>query len=263
MAGEPRLAVERRGSGPPLVLLHGFTLTGRCWGPHVDALARPPGPDDDPGAHPYELVAVDSPGHGGSSDVRADLWESADLAVAAAGPGTYLGYSMGARLALHCALAHPDRVERLVLISGTPGIEDDAEREARRRSDDALADRIEDIGVSAFLDEWLALPMFAGLGPRDQDRAERERNTAAGLASSLRQAGTGTQRPLWSRLGELTMPVLVLSGSLDAKFEAIAVRMADELPNARRISVGCGHTVHREASWFTEIVSGWLHDTAG
>jgi 2-succinyl-6-hydroxy-2,4-cyclohexadiene-1-carboxylate synthase len=248
-----RLAAERTGAGRRVVLLHGFTQTGRCWGDLPEHLAAD-----------HEVVALDAPGHGGSADVLADLPATADLAVATAGAGTYVGYSMGARMALHCALAHPDRVERLVLISGTPGIEDGAERAARRRADEQLADRIEAIGVPAFLDEWLALPLFAGLPPERQDRAERERNTPAGLASSLRLAGTGTQEPLWSRLGEIAVPTLVVAGTEDPKFDAIAGRMAGALPNAERISIGCGHTVHREAPRrFEEVLGGWLEATTG
>ena len=49
------------------------------------------------------------------------------------------------------------------------------------------------------------------------DLDDRRRNTVAGLASSLRLAGTGTQEPLWDRLGMLTMPVLVLAGERDER----------------------------------------------
>jgi len=80
MAVQASLAVslhsERSGDGPPdqrIVLLHGFTQTGRCWAP-VDAdLARD-----------REVVRIDAPGHGGSSDVRADLGETAALMAEAA-----------------------------------------------------------------------------------------------------------------------------------------------------------------------------------
>ncbi|HEV7759411.1 MAG TPA: alpha/beta fold hydrolase, partial [Acidimicrobiales bacterium] len=175
---------ERSGDGPPdqrLVLLHGFTQTGRCWVP-VDAdLARD-----------HEVVRIDAPGHGGSSAVRADLRETAALLAAAGGPAIYVGYSMGARMALHVALEQPRVVQGLVLIGGTPGIVDDAERAERRERDRALAQRLRTEGVDAFLAFWLAQPLFAGLPPAGRFDDERRRNTAEGLASSLELAGTGS-----------------------------------------------------------------------
>src|SRR5690606_23536537 len=114
----------------------------------------------------------------------------------AAGPATYVGYSMGGRLALHLALARPDLVRRLVLIGATGGIDDEDDRAARRAADERLAAHLEQVGVATFVDEWLAQPLFAGLSPTAAARDERLANTAEGLASSLRLAGTGTQEPL-------------------------------------------------------------------
>ena len=152
---------------------------------------------------------------------------------------------MGGRLCLHLAVARPDLVERLVLVSATGGIDDAGERAARRAADEALAATIERDGVDAFLERWVAQPMFAALPDPGLD--DRRRNTAAGLASSLRLAGTGTQEPLWDRLPALTMPVLLVAGALDAKFVAAAERMAALLPHATLAVVAdAGHTVHLE-----------------
>ena len=115
----------------------------------------------------------------------------------------------------------------------SPGIADEADRAARRAADDALADHIDDVGVEAFLDEWLAQPLFAGLDVDDQQRADRLTNTAAGLASSLRHAGTGAQASLWPRLRELNMPVLTIAGALDEKFTAIGRQIAASVPEGR------------------------------
>ena len=149
-------------------------------------------------ADDHEVVAVDAPGHGGSADVRADLVAGAALLGATGGRATYVGYSMGGRLCLHLAVARPDLVERLVLVSATAGIDDPIERAERRAADEALAASIERDGVDAFLARWVAQPLFAGLADPGLD--DRRRNTVAGLASSLRLAGTGTQEPLWDRL---------------------------------------------------------------
>jgi 2-succinyl-6-hydroxy-2,4-cyclohexadiene-1-carboxylate synthase len=166
-------------------------------------------------------------------------------------------------MALHAALAHPTTVGRLVLVSATAGIGDEIERAVRRRADDELAERIEHIGVDAFVDEWLAGPLFVTLPIGERDLDERRRNRAAGLAASLRHAGTGTQQPLWSRLGELAMPVLLVTGSLDERFSRLAGQMADAIgDNARWVMLSGGHTVHREADAFGNTLAAWLAETA-
>lgn len=239
------------GDGTPVTFLHGFTQTRTSWLPvtgRIDGISA---------------VLVDAPGHGMSTDGRRSLWQCADDIAGVMPAGTLVGYSMGARMALHTALSHAEKVERLVLVSGTPGIEDPAERAERRASDDRLADRIESIGVAAFIDEWLANPMFSGLTEEAAMKSERLTNTAAGLADSLRHAGTGTQDDLWPRLGEIGIPVLVVHGSEDAKFAAIAGRMAAALPHGTLASCdGSGHTVHLEnTEWFVSTFRDWLART--
>jgi 2-succinyl-6-hydroxy-2,4-cyclohexadiene-1-carboxylate synthase len=189
--------------------------------------------------------------------VRADLAGSAELLVPL-GPATFVGYSMGARVALHLALRHPAAVTALVLVGGTAGIDDDAERAARRAADDALASRIEAIGTDAFLDEWLAQPLFAGL-PAD-GRGARSTD-AAGLAASLRRAGTGTQEPLWDRLATLAMPVLVVAGERDEKFRAIGERLVAGIGanGALALVPGAGHAAHLEQpDAFLAVLRPWL-----
>jgi 2-succinyl-6-hydroxy-2,4-cyclohexadiene-1-carboxylate synthase len=249
MAGEP-LAAVRNGSGERITLLHGFTQTARCWGRLDERLATD-----------HEVVALDAPGHGDSGPGADDLWRTADRIVATATRSTYLGYSMGARMALHVALAHPGSVDGLVLVSGTAGIDSPDERAARRAADDQLASHLEAVGVATFLDEWLASPLFAGLAPGESDRDERLRNTAGGLASSLRRAGTGSQEPLWDRLATIDVPVLVVAGALDAKFVALAERLAASVGRNATLAIvdGAGHTVHRERPGeFADLLDRWL-----
>ncbi len=222
------------------VLAHGFTQTSRSWVP-FSTLLRTAVPDAD-------IVAVDLPGHGDAEPPHdLDLWSSADRLVAAGGTGTYVGYSMGGRVALHAALAQPDRVEQLVLIGATAGIDDAIERDARRRADERLAERIESVGTARFIDEWLTNDLFAGLTDATAQRSDRLRNTPEALAASLRSTGTGTQQPLWDRLDELTLPVLVLVGERDAKFALLGRRLVDRLPSASLVVVpDAGHSVHLE-----------------
>lgn len=234
-----------------ITLLHGFTQTAASFATFADALA----------SHGIDSQGPELPGHGGGA-VRGDLWWGADHVARQRSAGVWLGYSMGARLALHVALAHPESVTALILIGGTAGIDDEAERAARVAHDAALADHIETVGVQAFLDEWLAQPLFADL-PVDPDRKRRRAtNTPAGLAASLRRWGTGTMDPpLWGRLGEITAPTLVLSGARDAKFSALGRRLADCIGSrARCVTIeGAGHAAHLERpESVATCVADWL-----
>lgn len=234
-----------------LVFLHGFTQTGRSWDPVARELADR-----------YETHTVDVPGHGASGSLRIDLAAAADWLAEIGGSATYVGYSMGGRLALHLAFAHPALVERLVLVSSTAGIADDAARATRRLEDERRADEIERDGVEAFLERWLALPLFAGLPPDAAGLDERRANTTAGLASSLRLAGAGAQASLGDRLGTLTMPVLLVAGALDTKFVGIAEEMAAAIPTATlAIVAGAGHVVHVERpDKFVGLLRRWLSE---
>jgi 2-succinyl-6-hydroxy-2,4-cyclohexadiene-1-carboxylate synthase len=251
------LHVEVRGSGPPLVLLHGFTQTGRLWGPFADLLAES-----------HTLVAVDLPGHGDSGSVRADLPTTAGLVVEAvenqvgAAPCALLGYSLGARVALHVALGADLPLRQVATIGVTAGIEDPAERERRRQSDESLADELEaSDDVESFVDAWLRGPLFERLelGGGAQ-RSERIRNLPAGLASSLRLCGTGTQTPLWDRLHAFPCPVLALAGSDDIRFASHSLRVARLVPHGVASLVpGGGHAVHlAQPEQTARIVRHWL-----
>jgi 2-succinyl-6-hydroxy-2,4-cyclohexadiene-1-carboxylate synthase len=244
------LHVERRGRGPALMLLHGFTGTGRSLAALSAAFERE-----------FDTLAPDLPGHGASTGVARDGRYAFDDALQdlvatldAAGHrrAHWLGYSMGARLALGCAVRYPERVASLVLIGGRAGIVDDAERAARRRSDDELAARIEAIGVEAFVDEWLAQPLFATqhrLDPtvRAEQRRARLGHEARELAASLRGLGPGAQPPLFADLPRVAAPVLLVAGALDTRFVAAAHEMAASLPQAEVCEIaGAGHAAHLE-----------------
>ena len=238
---------ESAGHGPKLTLLHGFSQTQRSW----DVIASDLRSD-------FTVTTIDAPGHGRCDEVRIDLPTAALLFAATLGRGTYLGYSMGARLALHIALEQPFVVDRLVLLGGTAGIDDTGERTKRRLVDDALADRIERDGIEMFLETWLAQPMFADV---PNDREDRRRNSAPGLAASLRLDGVGAQDSVWDRLQEMTMPVLVLAGERDAKFTEIGHQMVKRIGgNASFTAIpDAGHAAHLEQpAAFLRIVRNWL-----
>jgi 2-succinyl-6-hydroxy-2,4-cyclohexadiene-1-carboxylate synthase len=222
------------------VLAHGFTQAGASWEAVRRALRDRPG-----------VFAPDLPGHGSLAARRPATFDACVTYLRAAAPPRFVlgGYSMGGRIALHAALALRGRVTRLVLIGASPGIADPGERAARARADAELADSIERDGIEAFAAAWSALPLFAGQprGVAAAAHAERLRQSPEGLAAALRGMGTGVMAPLWDRLGELDMPVVLLAGERDEKFAAIAEQMATRIPGARAIVVpGSGHAVHLE-----------------
>ena len=237
-----RRVVSVGGGGPEhrggrVVLVHGFTQTMAAW----DAVGKRLG-------ERWEVVRVDLPGHGGSGGVRVGFDEAAGLVGAAGGRAAYVGYSLGGRLCLRLALDRPDLVPALVLIGASPGIAEAAGRAERRAADEALAEGIERDGVAAFLDRWLAGPLFATLPETAAGRTERLANTADGLAWALRALGTGAQEPLWDRLAGLRPPTLLLVGELDHKFTAIARQMAAVIGPTAQVALvpGAGHAAHLE-----------------
>lgn len=238
---------------PRLVLVHGFTQNARCWGPLPHRLQRW-----------FHVVAVDAPGHGVSPPAHDDasMAEAAQLIAEVGGRAGYLGYSMGGRLCLQLACDHPGLVEHLVLVGATAGLTDPVARDARRRSDDELAATIERDGLDAFLERWLALPLFAGLPDDARAMAQRRTNRAAGLAASLRAVGTGSQTPLHRRLAALPMAVLAVAGALDTKFvaEAETIIAARAHPGGSAVATieGAGHTAHLERpEAFLPVVEAW------
>jgi 2-succinyl-6-hydroxy-2,4-cyclohexadiene-1-carboxylate synthase len=231
---------------PHLVLIHGFTQNGWSWREIVKELADS-----------YYVTTVDLPGHGGSVDLKAtDLPDTARLVGEAGGKGIYIGYSLGGRVALTLACSQPDLMQALVLVSASPGIADDKERLQRQRFDGTLAERLcpsdgspAPLTLDAFLDEWLAHPLFAHLGEIAQDRETRLQNHPEGLAHSLRSAGTGVMAPLHHRLASLAMPILCIAGERDERYVDIARWMVEQIGSNALLAVahGVGHSVPFES----------------
>ena len=259
------LHVELGGTGPAIVLLHGFTGSVASW----SALARRLQPR-------FTTVLVDLPGHGNSSapldaaryalprfaDDLAFLFDALSLDRVA-----MLGYSLGGRAALHFALRHPSRLSALVLESTSPGIAAESERAERAAADAELASFIEREGIEAFVNRWERLPLWASQAElpgesRSSLRAQRLDNTALGLANSLRGAGAGATEPVSDRLGEIVVPALLIAGALDTKYATAARAMAGAMRRARAAVVErAGHAVHLERpDEFGRLVEEFLEE---
>lgn len=232
-----------------ILLLHGFTGSGASW---ADFIAQS---DLDPS----QFLTPDLPGHGANipTDPAAYAMEAtAEALMGQVGndePVHLYGYSMGGRLALYLALTYPDRFASLTLESASPGLKTKDERTVRCTADEALADRIVQNGIAAFVDEWEKLPLWESQSRtlKDEQRKalheQRLRNDPQGLANSLRGMGTGAQPSLWDRLYELKIPLLLITGEYDLKFGAIAHEIQFELIHVeRRVIPNAGHAVHLE-----------------
>ena len=237
------------------LFLHGFTGSGDSWAELAAAIGSQSDCPDLPGHVDAEL-----PKRLGREGFEATIDA---LAGRLTEPSVVIGYSQGARLALALAVRHPERITRLILESGTPGLTRHRDRAIRQAEDERRARRLETFGLEAFLREWERLPLFAGVSANRALATRRRLHSAAGLAGALRCLGLGVQPNFWPALPRVRIPTLLITGANDSKFTALAHRMAAELPLAWHVTVaGAGHAVHLEAPalWASEV-RGFLHAT--
>jgi 2-succinyl-6-hydroxy-2,4-cyclohexadiene-1-carboxylate synthase len=224
-----------------VVLLHGFGGTHRMWDGVAERLD----------AERYRPLALDLPGHGEAAEAERPITFAGCVEhVLARAPARFTlgGYSLGGRVALHVALAAPQRVARLVLIASSAGIDDDAERVERRRADAELAAQLERGRFEEFIERWGRRQLFADDPPdvRRLAEADQRRNRPTALAAVLRGIGAGEMDPLWRRLAELEMPAAVVVGDRDAKFLVLGRRLVALLGDAELVLVAGGHRLALE-----------------
>nr|XP_015626292.1 protein PHYLLO, chloroplastic isoform X4 [Oryza sativa Japonica Group] len=211
-----------------ILFLHGFLGTSEDWVPMMKALS--------PSAR---VIAVDLPGHGESEILQHDVENSnqisfsvqsvADLLLKLIrnitdGAVVVVGYSMGARIALHMALNQNHKISGAVIISGSPGLRDEASKRRRSAIDRSRAHFLSSCGLENFLETWYSAKMWA--------------------------------RSLWEDLKHLKSPLLIVAGEKDPKFKEISQQMCREIRKHKdRESDGLcemiiipdsGHAVHVE-----------------
>jgi len=235
----------KEGHDTLLVMLHGFMGDSRTYTEAVRRLH-----------HKTDILRIDLPGHGADESDRTETW-SFDWIVgklhAVIPHENYkqvilYGYSMGGRVALYYALRYA--VQGLILESTSPGLKLAEEREDRIRIDQARGDRLI-VDYEHFVQHWENLPLFNPAVPLDQEKQQklstiRRSQEPVGLKKALGDYGTGSQPNLWPELAELTCPVLLLTGTLDQKFKAINIEMAQRIKYSRHIEVTAGHSIHVE-----------------
>jgi 2-succinyl-6-hydroxy-2,4-cyclohexadiene-1-carboxylate synthase len=248
---EGGIAFVDESTGPPVLVLHGFTGSAATMSLICSKLSSS-----------HRVIAPDLPGHG-HSQAPVDVEPYTTKAIVSRLEGLLdhlelsaidlVGYSLGGRLALSFAVHSPGRVRRIALVGTTAGIDDEAARASRRVADESLAAAIEVDGVEAFVDFWEELPIFAtqrGLeaATRAEIRRGRLDNSAVGLANSLRGCGAGVMPHLWSSLHTLEQPILLVVGELDERYLLIGQQLVDGLPDAELYVVrDVGHAAHIEA----------------
>ncbi|MBC1607429.1 2-succinyl-6-hydroxy-2,4-cyclohexadiene-1-carboxylate synthase [Listeria welshimeri] len=251
------------GEKPVLLMLHGFTGSNKTFQESITHLEE----------H-FSIVAPDLLGHGKTDspdeiarysieriveDLVTILQELKIMQC------FVLGYSMGGRVATAFASAHPEMVRGLILVSSSPGLAQKDLQESRVQADNRLADMLETEGIRSFVDYWEKLALFASQEVLSDElkkriRLERLAQNPNGLAMSLRGMGTGKQPSYWNHLADFTFPVLLMTGSLDKKFEKIAQEMQQLLPNSTHVTVqNAGHAVYLEQpNIFLSQLTNWL-----
>jgi len=257
---------EVEGSGPPVVLLHGFTGSRTTWFDLV-AVAK----------KEFTTIAIDHIGHGRTASPATVERYRMDRAVddlvevvRALGHerAVWVGYSLGGRTALNVTCRHPEAVAALVTEGASAGLATEAERAARVEADERLAQMIEQDGLETFVDHWESISLWDSQqqtlsGPqRAALRQQRLAQRAVGMANSLRGMGTGSQSWLGDQLAQISVPVLLTAGRLDTKYVQLAEEMATAIPDSRvRIIEGGGHAAHLEQPQaFNSVVMEFLRE---
>lgn len=233
---------------PTLLFLHGFTGNSQDFSSIIPLLLKS-----------YCCLAVDLPGHGKtrligdescynmSKTAQALIHLLDDLQIDKC---LLLGYSMGGRLALYMTLHFPERFDKVVLESASPGLKTEKERSHRLEADLQLAQKLENSNIKDFLFNWYDRPLFKSLknSPHFDKLIEtRLANNPLELAKSLRNMGTGNQPSLWEKLAQNQIPLLLLAGEYDDKFTTINIEIASLCPAATlEIVPKAGHNIHFE-----------------
>jgi 3-oxoadipate enol-lactonase len=233
---------EEAGDGPPVVLVHEAIADSRMWDPQWETF---------PKAHRtirYDLRGFGrSPLEPGAYSHARDLVELLDeLGLERT---ALVGGSLGGRVALEVSVAQPERVDKLVLMDpGVPGHDWSEETRAGWAEEEAALERGDlEAAVEVNLRMWVDGP---GRSPDEVDTALRERvremqRRAFELQVPVDEAADEDLlvANVLERAGEVTAPTLVLTGDKDrSDMQAIADRLAAEMPNARRASIaGAAH----------------------
>ena len=224
------LYFETHGSGPAVLLTHGYSATSQMWRPQIDVLAAN-----------HTLILWDMRGHGrsGSPDDPNAYGEAQTTADMAAlldhhgfESGIIGGLSLGGYMSLAFYADYRDRVDALLIIDTGPGFKKDAAREAWNQTAIARAEDIEARG-------------FAALEGRSAEQAQAEHKSTQGLAMAARHMLTQRTSRVIETLPRIGVPSLVVVGADDEPFLIATDYMASKIPGAEKVVVpAAGHAVN-------------------
>jgi pimeloyl-ACP methyl ester carboxylesterase len=224
---------EVHGSGPPLLLTHGYSLTSAMWQGQIEALSR----------H-HQLIVWDMRGHGRSDypddpSAYSEALTVADMAAlldeVGASSAIVGGLSLGGYMSLAFYRAHPQRVEALLIIDTGPGFKKDEARAAWNKRAQNTGDRFEREGLS-------------GLELTSRERSTASHRDASGLARAARGMLTQRDASVIELLPDIKVPSLVVVGADDTPFLAASDYMAAKIPGAKKAVIpAAGHVVNIDA----------------
>lgn len=247
---------------PPILFLHGFMGTGNDWNDVIQSLFPK-----------YYCLTIDLPGHGeiGLDEIVNYSFEKTAFALIEVlkqldiNKCYLVGYSMGGRLALFLTLRYPQFFIKTVLESASPGLRSQQEREQRILQDAEISRELETCNFPSFLQRWYSQPIFEGLTESENFKKlleNRFKNNPKMLAQTLRYLGTGTQPSLWEELTQNKIPILLLVGGSDIKFQSIAREMAESNWFVQTQTVeGCSHNIHsRKPEQFARQIMDFFNE---
>jgi pimeloyl-ACP methyl ester carboxylesterase len=225
-----KIHYEVHGSGPPLILTHGYSSTSAMWQGQIEALSKR-----------HRLILWDMRGHGQSDypDDTAAYSEAltvGDIAAlldeVGAAKAIVGGLSLGGYMSLAFYRAHPERVSALLIVDTGPGFKKDDAREAWNKRAHDTADRFEQHGLDV-------------LKSASRERSSVSHRDASGLARAARGMLTQRDARVIELLPEIKVPCLVVVGADDAPFLAASDYMAAKIPGAKKVVIpAAGHAVN-------------------
>ena len=221
---------EVHGSGPVILLSHGYSSTSAMWRGQVAPFSKS-----------HTLVTWDMRGHG-QSDYPEDQTQyseehtvadmAAILDAVGAKEAIIGGLSLGGYMSLAFHLAHPDRTRALLIIDTGPGFKKDEPRNDWNANAERTAKK--------YAEE--------GLGPLDGATAERRtarHRNARGLELAARGMLAQRDARVINSLPDIKVPSLVIVGAEDSNFLVAADYMANKIPGAEKVVIpGAGHAAN-------------------
>lgn len=225
--------IINKGTGAPIVFVHGFLGSGEDWNPIASCLKE------------RTCFAYDLPGHGKTPWAEMEIEDLMQSAFPPE-PIDLVGYSLGGRLSLRFALRYPHRIRTLTLLSTHYGLEKEEEKQERLQADRKWAQKLLTFPFDEFLSAWYSQPVFTSLQSNPELKSKilpfRRADRPKELARALVEWSLGRQPFYPKRMLSFPKPLRIVYGELDAKISALYNSWPE---NAIKIA-GAGHTLHLE-----------------